>query len=150
MSLNHHARELRDTLEALDFRYDERESQRRGGGAYYRHYAEPEQYIKVFPNITPLAARTAMDKARQIAGLATVGKKTSGAIRDQARFKRSTEKVAQLQRQLAVERRADEIGLQRRTAQQRAQRDRELREIRDLMRPAHVKSNPNRPWDSPR
>lgn len=68
MKLNHHARELRDVLDTLDFRYDEKESQRRGGGMYFRHHAEPDQYIKVFGRISPLAARTAMDKARQIAG----------------------------------------------------------------------------------
>lgn len=135
MKLNHHARELKNTLEALDFRYDERESQRRGGGMYFNHFAEPEQYIKVFGHLTPMAARTAMDKARQIAGLAVVGKKPSAALKDAAREKRDNEKAERARRLTALDKRADEVGAVRATEAARRKRESELRSIASLMQP---------------
>lgn len=137
MKLNHHAKELRDTLEALDFRLDERESQRRGGGHYYHHAAAPEQYLKVFGGISPLAARTAMDKARQIAGLASVGKPASSQLRDIAREKRENAKARQAREQLERERRADAAGLLRKAERERRERATELGSIAQLMRPGY-------------
>lgn len=137
MKLNHHAKELRDTLEALDFRFDERESQRRGGGHYYHHHADPDQYIKVFGRISPMAARTAMDKARQIAGLATVGKPASAQIKDIAREKREQAKARQAAEAAERERRADQLGLVKAAERERRRRQAELASISSLMRPGY-------------
>ena len=135
MKLNHHAKELRNLLEALDFRYDEKESQRRGCGSYYHHHADPDQYIKVFGRITPMAARTAMDKARQIAGLSAVGKPASAAIKENARIKRELAKEKRAKDVAEREARANAAGERRAEIAREIERANHDREIRGLMNP---------------
>lgn len=82
--------------------------------------------------------RVVVDRARQIAGLSTVGaKRNTQAIKDRRRSDLLAKKEREARDREELDRRADEIGEQRRRMEALVRSERDRKILADLMRPGN-------------
>ena len=137
--MNGHARRCMDAIKELGFEFDDYITNRHANGkSYFTHANAPDQPLSVYGKMNEMVARVVVDRARQIAGLGTVGaKRNTQAIKDRRRSEMLTKKEREARVRDETERRADEIGEQRRRMEAivRSERDRKI--LDDLMRPGY-------------
>lgn len=99
--MNKHYRHAQQTIEALGFTIDYDASTREK--RVYRHTNSPDEPLRLFVKMTPNAAKTLIEKARQIAGLSTSGKTTTGELRQVAKTKRQLDRARKMAQAAAEE-----------------------------------------------
>ena len=137
--MNGHARRCMDAINELGFEFDDAITQRHANGkSYYTHANAPDQALSVYGKMNEMVARIVVDRARQIAGLSTVGaKRDTSAIKDRRRVETLTKKEREARAREEMERRADELGEQRARLDELVRRERDRKVLADLMRPGN-------------
>ena len=137
--MNGHARRCLDAIKELGFEFDETITKRHANGkSYYTHTNAPDQALSVYGKMNEMVARVVVDRARQIAGLSTVGaKRNTQAIKDRRRSNLLAKKEREARDREELDRRADEIGEQRRRMEALVRSERDRKILADLMRPGN-------------
>jgi len=133
--MNGHAKRATESLIGLGFVYDDDASH--SGKRAYRHPHEPETVLRIWGGMSEQAARLVQDKARQVVGLGTSGKRSSSSIRENARIKRQSAKAQREAEMAAAKARADAAGEKRAEVQRIIDARERRRAIESLMRPGN-------------
>lgn len=90
--MKNYIRSALDTLEALDFRLDHEDRKIRTDRWIFTHANEPETRLTLNFKMSEQAARTVVQRAKQIVGLATVGtEKPAPKVNQRAKAERANE-----------------------------------------------------------
>lgn len=138
--MNSHAKRTVQTLEALGFDLDEDASTK--GVRVYSHANDPTAKVKVFAGLSEIAAKKIRNRADQIIGLASAGERIPESLREHARIRQAADKAKRetLTRRENAERAkfqdaADRDAATREHEKLVEQREREVRNLRNLMMP---------------
>lgn len=135
--MNGHARRCMDAIKELGFSFDEGITKRHANGkSYFTHPNAPDQALTVYGKMNEMVARVVVDRARQIAGLSTVGaRRNTSAIKERRRAELLTKRQREARDREELDRLADELGERRSWIESTVRRERDRRVIEDLMRP---------------